>query len=354
MIYESSVRNEVKTVCAVVVTYNRKELLLECLSALLKQTRPVQAIYIIDNYSTDGTSQMLMKMRYISQLPPEDISQPWENQSEVNNLVDSKTVTIYYVRMNSNIGGAGGFYEGVKRAYQKGYDWLWLMDDDAEPRSDALKELANYFGDDKISALAGTVTLPDGSICFSHRGTIDFSETFPLLQKPLKPGNYNKPYVDIDMASFVGILINRKAIEKVGYPKKEFFIHHDDVEYCIRLRQVGRILLIPSSIIVHKEAAKDIGVQKTFLGRKSVCIPYEKLWIRYYGNRNIIWLGKKYSTRKVRFYLSIFKNVVRSIIKILIYDDNKMKRIRFVINYCLDGLKGRFDNEKPKKILYSS
>ena len=37
------------TVCAVVVTYNRKELLLECLEALRKQTRPVQGIYLIDN-----------------------------------------------------------------------------------------------------------------------------------------------------------------------------------------------------------------------------------------------------------------------------------------------------------------
>ncbi len=40
-----------ETVCAVVVTYNRKELLIECLNALCKQTRPIDAVYVIDNFS---------------------------------------------------------------------------------------------------------------------------------------------------------------------------------------------------------------------------------------------------------------------------------------------------------------
>lgn len=49
------------TVCAVVVTYNRKGLLIECLEALRRQTRPLQAIYLIDNASTDGTPEFLLK-----------------------------------------------------------------------------------------------------------------------------------------------------------------------------------------------------------------------------------------------------------------------------------------------------
>ena len=51
-------------VAAVVVTYNRKELLMECLEALLRQTRPLQAIYIIDNASTDGTPELLHREGY--------------------------------------------------------------------------------------------------------------------------------------------------------------------------------------------------------------------------------------------------------------------------------------------------
>ena len=50
-----------ETVCAVVVTYNRKNHLLECLEGLRKQTRPIDAIYLVDNASTDGTPDLYLK-----------------------------------------------------------------------------------------------------------------------------------------------------------------------------------------------------------------------------------------------------------------------------------------------------
>ena len=53
------------TTCAVVVTYNRKELLIECLESLRKQTKPLNAIYIIDNASTDGTPNLLLEKEFI-------------------------------------------------------------------------------------------------------------------------------------------------------------------------------------------------------------------------------------------------------------------------------------------------
>ena len=108
------------TVCAVVVTYNRKNLLLECLEALRKQTRPVQAIYLIDNASTDGTPELLLEKKYIKKLPPENLTEPWEEEFEVRNLTDGQPIKLHYVRMHQNTGGAGGFHEGVKRAYEKG------------------------------------------------------------------------------------------------------------------------------------------------------------------------------------------------------------------------------------------
>jgi len=339
------------TVCAVVVTYNRKNLLLECLEALLKQTRPVDAIYIIDNFSSDGTPEILRENGYIAELPPDGLNEPWEKEFEVKNLTDGRPVKVYYVRMNENTGGAGGFHEGVKRGYERGYDWLWLMDDDAEPKNDALEVLNKYFNVDNISALASSVMLTNGIISSAHRGNINLNQIFPLLQKPIESESYKNQSLEIDMASFVGILVSRNAIDIVGYPKKEFFIHHDDVEYCIRLRQVGKILLIPDSIIVHKEAAK-VGVIKNFIGRKSLRVPYNKYWLTYYGRRNLVWLGKKYSMNKLNFYIGMGKNIIKSIISVLIYDDNKIKRINFILNSYIDGLRGIFDNSKPKRILY--
>lgn len=100
-------------VCAVVVTYNRKELLRKCLAALKSQTRKPDHILVVDNASTDGTPEMLKE-----EFP----------QVEV-------------LRLPENQGSAGGFHEGMNRAYEEGWDWIWIMDDDALPEPTALERL---------------------------------------------------------------------------------------------------------------------------------------------------------------------------------------------------------------------
>jgi len=117
---------------------------LECLEVLRQQTRHLDAIYLIDNASTDGTPELLLEKGYISELPPKDINEPWEKELKISNFTDGKYIILHYVRMHRNSGVAGGFYEGVKRGYEKGYDWLWLMDDDAEAKPDALEKLFIY------------------------------------------------------------------------------------------------------------------------------------------------------------------------------------------------------------------
>ena len=315
-------------IAAVVVTYNRKGLLKECLDALLNQTRPLDSIILIDNASTDGTPEFLKEKGYLD-----------------NPKLD-------YVRLPENTGGAGGFHEGVKRGYEKGYDWLWLMDDDAEPKKDALEKLNKYFKIEDVSALACLKIGKNGQILQPHRGYFDFENIFKGIVSPFDEKKIKEDFIEIDHASFVGILVNKKAIQKVGYPKKEFFIHYDDVEYCIRLRQAGKILLVPDSVIVHKEATQSVGLTKSFMGRRSIRTPYNKLWLSYYGRRNLIWLGKQYSASKANFYLELCNNLIKSIIAILVYDDKKIKRISFIVNSYIDGLKDNFDNKKPKRILY--
>ena len=65
-------------ICAVVVTYNRKDLLVECLNALKNQTYPLDGIYIIDNASTDGTQELLMKEGWITEIVSNKSNEPIE------------------------------------------------------------------------------------------------------------------------------------------------------------------------------------------------------------------------------------------------------------------------------------
>lgn len=342
-----------KKIAANVVTYNRKGLLGECIDALLNQTYPLDAIYIIDNSSTDGTPEFLMDKGLIDEL-----ATPTKEPIESIKLIPLTTfsdrlVEIHYVRMPKNIGSSGGQYEGVKRSSGAGFDWIWVMDDDAEPENGALASLAEYFYEENVSCLACVVKDRMGNIQIHHRGMIDFKNLLPLPQKKLDISLYKeKKILEIDMVSFVGILLKSEAVKLIGYPNKNFFLHHDDVEYSIRLKQAGKLLLIIKSIIIHKEQANKELIIGKFFHKKVYTHPYDKLWVRYYGERNLVWLCKKYSENKSNFYINLLKRYIFTQVCILLFEDHKINRTIFYISSIFDGLKGVFDNDKPRTILY--
>jgi hypothetical protein len=55
-------------IAAVVVTYNRKKCLAECLSAIRRQSMIPDIIYVVDNHSTDGTPTWMFEQQYISEI----------------------------------------------------------------------------------------------------------------------------------------------------------------------------------------------------------------------------------------------------------------------------------------------
>jgi GT2 family glycosyltransferase len=321
--------NKTATIAAVVVTFNRKLLLIECLNALLAQTRPMDKIYLIDNASSDGTQALL----------------------EEHNLLNHPLID--YRLMTENLGGAGGFYEGIKAAHEDGYDWIWVMDDDAEACIDAAEKLEPYFNKPGVIAVCPILKDADNNIEIkNHRGWfIPFSQKGGLVKPVLQNDLKKVDALIINQCSFVGLCFASKAINAIGLPKKDFFIHYDDTEFCNRLSRIGQIWLITKSCIRHKEAAKtDATVKQNNLGRETDRMAYDKLWINYYGYRNLIWLvlNKESTIAEVcRLYLMH----IRKIIAVILYDDHKVTRIKFWNSAFLDGVRGIFDNQKPKKIL---
>lgn len=342
-------------IAAVVVAFNRKQLLLECLEALKSQTYPLDAIYIIDGPSTDGTPETLLKNGYLNELPPEEYQEySWKKENTILGLEGHK-ILVNYVRLYEDVGGSGGFHEGVKHSYENGYDWIWLMDDDAEPMKNALEELIKNIGLSNAIVLAPTVKKPTGEVSKFHRGTFSLNRCLPLIQKPLDDEAYNKNNrpVKIDFASFVGPLIKSHAVKNVGYPNKNFFIQWDDAEFCLRLVNVGKIYLVPNSTVIHKEKIAQTNIiKKSILGKNVNRIQYNKLWKSYYSRRNSAYIGNKYATNKAGFLIDLFKIWALSIITIIFFDDYKLNRICFINSAYIDGLRGIFDNEKPNRILY--
>lgn len=209
-------------VCAVVVTYNRLELLRECLTALGEQSRPLDKVLLIDNASSDGTPDVVRS------------EFPW----------------VELVELPDNRGGAGGFYEGTKRAYDEGFDWLWLMDDDTIPTEGALAELlaapAALEGLPRPLVLASRVILPDGSLHPFNRPPLDQRDPTRTMEA------VGRGYMPIRHASFVSALVHRDAVSELGLPRGGFFIWVDDVEFTARVLRENAGYAVPSSVVVHK------------------------------------------------------------------------------------------------------
>ena len=316
-------------ICTVVVTFNRYELLKECLDALISQTLKTD-ILVVDNASTDGTDIKIVEDSYL------------------------KNENIIYKRLLKNSGGAGGFHFGVKYALDNQYDYVWLMDDDAEPELDALEILVNNLDDTKYSAYAPKTFIGTKNnhilSTFGHRGIFDYKDCLPAFQKAINLKEYEKDKCEIEMASFVGILIPIASIKRIGLPEYRFFIHHDDTEYSLRLASLGKILMVNQSIIYHKEKRQEEKIERQFLWFKKNRIKYEKLWLKYFGLRNSVFIAFKYGKGYKRYFLA-FKLYLDLITNIILYDDKKYIRLIFATNSFFDGLRGHFDNEKPTKIL---
>jgi len=240
-------------VAAVVVTHNRPQLLLQALAALRAQTRPLDAIYVVDNPGAATGSA------------PEP------------GHVDGVTL----LRPDTNLGGAGGFALGMAQAFAAGHDWIWLLDDDAMARPDALAHLlavavparpaagpgpgpgpgtsmgaAADAGSAVMrgaGALCGTVR-EFGDIALRHRRRYHLATG---IERPLPRAAYDGPPCRVDTASFVGFLVSAAAIAEVGMPARAFFLGYDDTEYSLRLRRAGLPLwLVPDSVVEHLRARR--------------------------------------------------------------------------------------------------
>ena len=320
-----------ESICAVVVTYNRRDLLLECLDAIINQTQPVQAIYIIDNHSNDGTNDFLYKNNYINKLPPSIITEPWVTRHIVQESEKNIIIEICYVYMHENTGGAGGFHEGVKRAYEENYEWLWLMDDDTIASKAALQNLVidkNKFSIFKNYEIGFNCSRVLWKNYKPHKMNV------PEVLRPIDKLSFYEfysaytPFICLKFCSFVSILINKKAIDKVGYPYKDFFIWQDDVEFTSRITNNNFLgLLNLDSIAYHKTESN----YSTDISSDSP----KNAWKYYYNYRNSIYRIKLNPNFSGIFSISrIFINTLIQIMR------RKNSRLLFLNNFIRGFIKG--------------
>lgn len=238
--------NATNSVCAVIVTYNRKALLRECLTGLKNQSRPLERILVVNNLSTDGTGAML----------------------------EEEFPDVSVLSMKSNLGGAGGFKVGMQTAHEQGFDWIWVMDDDAEPRVDTLERLLAAAS--TLQTQAGYIEKPlalcpliwgvrNAEAENYHHKTIDHL----FRERPVDLSKESGSIIPIDANAFVGPLFNRFGMTQLGLPRDEYFLWCDDTEYTYRFSQRGGCFLVKDAVINHKDVPGPVSPAKIFYWRRN-------------------------------------------------------------------------------------
>jgi GT2 family glycosyltransferase len=234
-------------VTAVVVTWNRRDLLLESLAAVSEQSRPPDAVIVVDNASSDGTAQ----------------------------AVRDSFPQVRLTELTRNTGGAGGFAAGLALALADGADLVWLMDDDTVPRRDALAPL--------VAAWAGHPGQPPALVASQVVWTdgrahpMNTPRPRPLVSRGRRRAAGAVGCVPVRSASFVSVLVDAAACRRSGLPQAGYFLWNDDFEFSARLLRDRQGLLCPASIVMHKtrlRASTDVDPGPRF----------------FYEVRNKIWM----------------------------------------------------------------
>lgn len=270
----------------VIVTYNRADLLRECVAHAAGQTIPPKSIIIVDNASTDDTKTYLRSL----------------NKEDGTDIIS----------LSQNIGGAGGFAVGMERALQKNVACVLMIDDDAILAEDYMEKILaarNLYP--QYKAFAGVVET-EGQIDPFHRRNLSKPG---LMTKNVREEEYRQDYFTCDSASFCGMVVDAELIREIGLPHAEYFIFYDDTEYSLRICRYSKFLVAVGAKLNHKTEVNNSNRPRRYG------------WKDYYAIRNRLLMVKEHGSPLDRivnftniFIHIIFRNWLFGVIRMDHYD----------------------------------
>ena len=231
----------------VIVTYNRLNLLKECINNALNQTISPKNVIVVNNASNDGTYEYL------------------------NELSQTEDKVIVY-HEEENLGGSGGFYDALRLFSEQDSDWVMIIDDDAILDLNCIETLNHYIEKENLKACSTSVITDNQYMTFHRRDLNDYQNVL----------DYEKDIFYVDVASFCGLFLSKEIMNQIGLPEKDYFIWYDDTEYCYRINKLTKIAVIPQARLNHKTTLPQPS-QGFTLG-----------WKDYYGIRNSIHMLRKH------------------------------------------------------------
>jgi GT2 family glycosyltransferase len=261
-------------ISALVLTYNRKELLVQCLQSILGQVEPPDEVIVLDNASTDGTCEYLEK----------------------SGLLKHDSIALY--RLQENTGPSGGVDTLFRLAEERGSDWLWYMDDDTIAEADALKELKNAYSDnfsdpEEVGFLKSVVVSPDGS----PNGVPQIDLRSAPGQAESWAARLGSGLVKVRCSTFVSIMVPRTTLMRVGKIYSDFRFYGEDTDFTLRTTEVLEAYLVGRSKVTH--LSPDVGRFRALAKEDPTSIDME----RYYYRNNLYFRWYYYSFGRTVLYV---------------------------------------------------
>jgi len=267
------------SVCCMILTYNRKELLSQCLTAVASQTHPCDRIIVVNNASVDDTEEFLER--------------EWGDRVEI-------------LTLSRNIGAAGGYAMGIRAGYQSGAELLWVMDDDVIPDAEALEKLmdARRFlqaQQEPFPYLCSVIRTSNGLMTNTTGIDLRFNEIWDYNW----PKYLDRSIVPINRATFCATLLPRETLRDYGTLISEMFIWGDDVEYTLRASKAAPGYLVGESKALHlRKIEGDLSI---FNETDPVRIGYH-----YFRVRNGLFIARTFHSRQ-EFFAEVRLNLKRTL-----------------------------------------
>jgi GT2 family glycosyltransferase len=299
-------------VLTLIIAFNDAAVIQQALEGLRRQTRPSDAIVIVDNASTDGTVDRDF----------------------------SDSVVIF--RNSKNLGPSGAVRIAFAFAVENGFDWTWVLDADSVPEPDALEKLLAFFDHlkaaehQRLCFLASWPVTEAGGV---KQQPVDLgkAEWHPLLLSTARDST------QCDCMLWSGCLFRMTAVARIGQPTADYVADMGEIEYGYRARQLGFTSYVVHNSVVRHDVGREPGVAPRFYRFGPFKIPLVETspWRSYYALRNMIyfWLYQS-KPRNMKQIVRVGVIVFIFIVGFVLRPSSHRRQLFACIRGIRDGLTG--------------